>query len=38
MTLLTVTLSYTGELADKSEIDLYDVGQALIGFQRSLRY
>lgn len=29
-------LSYTGSDADKHEIDFYDVGKALIGFQRSL--
>ena len=29
-------LSYFGEDADDHEIDLYDVSQALIGFQRSL--
>lgn len=29
-------LSYSGEDADDHEIDLYDVSQALIGFQRSL--
>jgi hypothetical protein len=36
MAALEITLSYTGRDADRSEIDLYDVGQALIGFQRSL--
>lgn len=30
------TLSYDGGISDKHEIDLYDVAQALIGFQRSL--
>ncbi len=30
------TLSYSGRDAEEHEIDLYDVGQALIGFQRSL--
>ncbi len=30
------TLSYTGKNADENEIDLYDISQALIGFQRSL--
>lgn len=34
--MLDVTLSYTGGLADNSEIDLYDVSRALLGFQRSL--
>ena len=29
-------LSYTGADADDHEIDLYDVSQALVGFQRSL--
>ena len=29
-------LSYFGEDADEHEIDLYDVSQALVGFQRSL--
>ncbi|MCG8694782.1 MAG: hypothetical protein MI806_26535 [Minwuiales bacterium] len=33
---IAFTLSYSGALADDQEIDLYDVGQALIGFQRSL--
>jgi hypothetical protein len=36
MAALEITLSFTGNLAERSEIDLYDVGQALIGFQRSL--
>jgi hypothetical protein len=30
------SLSYSGALSDQNEIDFYDVGQALIGFQRSL--
>lgn len=30
------TLSYEGHEADSSQIDLYDISQALIGFQRSL--
>jgi len=30
------TLSYSGEESDESLIDLYDVAQALVGFQRSL--
>jgi hypothetical protein len=34
--LLELTLAYAGSEADNSEIDLYDVAQALIGFQRSL--
>ncbi|MFH1216157.1 MAG: hypothetical protein V1706_06625 [Pseudomonadota bacterium] len=33
---LKFTLSYTGNDADRHEIDFYDVSQALIGFQRSL--
>lgn len=33
---LQLTLSYTGNESDKHEIDLYDVSQALIGFQRSI--
>ncbi len=36
MAAVEVTLSYTGNRADENEIDLYDVAQALIGFQRSL--
>jgi hypothetical protein len=36
MAAVEVTLSYTGDRADKNEIDFYDVAQALIGFQRSL--
>jgi hypothetical protein len=36
MAAVEVTLSYTGDRADENEIDLYDVAQALIGFQRSL--
>lgn len=34
--LLRVTLSFEGALADKHRVDMYDVSQALIGFQRSL--
>lgn len=34
--LVEFSLSYKGAIADAHEIDLYDVGQALIGFQRSL--
>lgn len=34
--LLQFTLSFTGELADQHRIDLYDVSQAIIGFQRSI--
>ena len=30
------SLSYEGGLADDGMVDLYDIGQALIGFQRSL--
>ncbi|MBU0614178.1 hypothetical protein KJ766_02760 [Patescibacteria group bacterium] len=33
---LKLSLSFTGNEADKKEIDLYDVSQALVGFQRSL--
>lgn len=33
---LRFTLSFSGNDADRNEIDLYDVSQALIGFQRSL--
>jgi len=33
---IEVKLSYSGGFADKQQIDFYDVGQALIGFQRSL--
>jgi hypothetical protein len=36
MNFVNITLSYTGHLADNHEVDLYDVSQALIGFQRSL--
>jgi hypothetical protein len=36
MAALLVTLSYSGRDAENNEIDLYDIGQALIGFQRSL--
>lgn len=34
--MLKISLSYDGQAANVSEIDLYDVAQALIGFQRSL--
>ena len=34
--MIKFTLSYEGNDADDHEIDFYDVGQALIGFQRSL--
>lgn len=34
--LLQFTLSFTGGLADEHRIDLYDVSQAIIGFQRSI--
>lgn len=34
--LLQFTLSFSGELADEHRIDLYDVSQAIIGFQRSI--
>src|SRR6266702_3007344 len=30
------TLSYKGDISDNHEIDLYDVAQALVGFQRSI--
>jgi hypothetical protein len=33
---LEITLQYTGRNSEQGEIDLYDVSQALIGFQRSL--
>lgn len=36
MTTLEITLSYRGNRAEQHELDLYDAGQALIGFQRSL--
>lgn len=36
MSTVQFTLSYTGGSSDDHRIDLYDVGQALIGFQRSL--
>src|SRR4051794_8941447 len=36
MATVEITLSYSGSRADQNEIDLYDVGQGLIGFQRSL--
>lgn len=36
MSILNITLTYTGRAANRNEIDLYDVGQALVGFQRSL--
>ena len=35
-TIVRMTLSYRGNDADHNAIDLYDAGQALIGFQRSL--
>lgn len=35
-TVIDITLSYSGRLSDNNEIDLYDVSQAMIGFQRSL--
>lgn len=34
--LIRLTISFSGSNADKNEIDLYDISQALIGFQRSL--
>lgn len=34
--LLTLDLSYEGNLTDKHQIDLYDVAQSLMGFHRSL--
>lgn len=33
---VSFTLSYEGNSADRHEIDLYDVSQALMGFQRSI--
>lgn len=36
MAALEITLQYTGRDSEQSEIDLYDVSQALVGFQRSL--
>ena len=36
MAAVEVTLSFMGDRADESEIEFYDVAQALIGFQRSL--
>lgn len=36
MAALEITLQYTGRDSDQSTIDLYDVSQALVGFQRSL--
>jgi hypothetical protein len=36
MHIANISLSYSGLLADRSEIDFYDVSQALVGFQRSL--
>jgi hypothetical protein len=34
--IVQLALSYTGGLANENALDLYDVGQALVGFQRSL--
>lgn len=34
--LLEITLRYEGGVADQNAVDLYDAGQALVGFQRSL--
>jgi hypothetical protein len=36
MSVVTFSLSYAGGLADESQIDFYDISQALIGFERSL--
>jgi hypothetical protein len=36
MAALRITLQYTGRDAEQNAIDLYDVSQALVGFQRSL--
>jgi hypothetical protein len=36
MATVDITLAYSGRRADQNEIDLYDVGQGIIGFQRSL--
>ena len=33
---ISFTLSFSGNLADRHEIDFYDAAQALLGFQRSL--
>jgi hypothetical protein len=33
---IKITISFRGEIADRNEIDFYDVSQALVGFQRSL--
>ena len=33
---VTFRLSYEGNESDRQQIDLYDVSQALIGFQRSI--
>lgn len=36
MATVEITLSFGGYNAEQNEIDLYDAGQALVGFQRSL--
>lgn len=36
MTATELTLSYSGANSDNHELDLYDAGRALVGFQRSL--
>jgi hypothetical protein len=36
MSALEVTLQFRGRNADQHEVDLYDVSQALVGFERSL--
>ncbi|MFZ5907284.1 MAG: hypothetical protein ACOYVJ_07725 [Nitrospirota bacterium] len=34
--IIKLSISFSGSNADDNEIDLYDVSQALVGFQRSL--
>ncbi len=34
--IINISLSFDGNIADEHQIDLYDVSQALIGFQRSI--
>lgn len=36
MTIVAMKLAYSGSEADDNQVDFYDVGQALMGFQRSL--
>ncbi len=33
---LSLTISYSGGLADENRVDLYDIAQAMVGFQRSI--